>query len=280
MSRRVLAVDLSNQIYRACHAHDGLRDNDGRFTGGLFGFLQSMTKAIERVGATDLVICRDSKPYLRSRDYPEYKQLRKKAADPELKERYLESEPLVLECLRELHVPIWAEPGLECDDLIAALVRRRRNRYEMICAMCGDSDLFQLFDADCFRMYKDAKTPIVTRKDFEKLFPGITCEEFITASAMAGTHNDIEGVPRVGVPTAIKILKGDPAKRREWFALHRAIVERNEKLIRLPHPETPLDKLPALDEKPGFNRHRLYEFLSRYDIQAWGGWAEAFDQVL
>ena len=89
MTRRLLAVDLSNQIYRACHAHNQL-SFDGVFTGGLYGFMQSVSKAIEVSRATDLLVCRDMKPYLRTRDYPEYKALRKKNVDPEMKEMYSE----------------------------------------------------------------------------------------------------------------------------------------------------------------------------------------------
>lgn len=279
MKRRLLAVDLSNQIYRAAHAHNQL-SFDGVFTGGLYGFMQSVSKAIEVSGATDLLVCMDMKPYKRSLAYPTYKLLRKTAVDPEMKEMYNDSLPLILDLLDVIGVPTWGIPGFECDDLIACVTRRLRHRFEIICAMSGDSDLFQLFDVPGFRMYKDAKQPLVDAKKFGQLHNWITTEEFILASAMAGTHNEIEGVKGVGLITAIKILK-DPVKLRAFRHTHEELIERNLGLIRLPHIELPHEPIPLIRERGRIDHTRaLYKFCGRYNIQTMPWVTRAFDSVL
>src|SRR6188768_1899383 len=108
--RVLLCVDLSYQCYRASAANPHLTSRRV-FTGGLYGFLMTMGKMIRETRATDVAFCQDVKPYLRSKTYPEYKQLRKKAADEELLERHKESMPMILECLQICGVKPWGVPG-------------------------------------------------------------------------------------------------------------------------------------------------------------------------
>lgn len=279
MSRRLLTVDLSNQVYRACHAHDQLTF-EGQFTGGLYGFMQSVSKAIEVAGATDLLVCQDRKPYRRSLVYPQYKLLRKTTQDPEMRDMYDESLPQILKLLDVLGVPTWAVDGFECDDLIADVSRRLRHRFESVCAMSSDSDLHQLFGSRGFRIYKNGKTKLVDQREFGMLYNHITPDEFVLASAMAGTHNEIEGVKGVGIVTAIKIIK-DPVKLRSFRATHAELIERNLALIRLPHPDLPRLPIPLLEHKGQTDHTReLYRYCAQYNIQVQPWVTHAFDQVL
>ena len=278
-SRRLLTVDLSNQIYRACHAHNMLQSVSGKFTGGLFGFLQSVSKAIEVSGATDILVCRDMKPYLRSETYPQYKQLRKKTADPELRAMHDETAPLLDELFDSIGVPCWGIKGFECDDLIAASAIRLRHRFERVVAMTNDSDTFQLFDLPGFRVYKRAEVPLVDQAAFYKAYGGITTEQFILSSALQGTHNDIEGIPGVGPVTALKIIK-DPVLLRAKRAQFGELIDRNIALIRLPHPAMPSVPVPFRDRGLRLNLNPLYGLCSRYDIKVVPAWVRALEQVL
>lgn len=282
MSRRLLAVDLSNQIYRAAHAHSMLQ-SDGLFTGGLFGFIQTVAAAIEKSGATDLLVCRDEKPYRRSLIYPDYKKLRKSAQDPELKERYDASLPLIEDFLDILDIPYWGRPGFECDDLIGYCSRRllspmRRACFEAVVGMSNDSDLFQLFDLPGFRIYKDAKQPLLTRETTLGR-NSINGEDFILCSALQGTHNEIAGILGIGPVNALKIIK-DAAKLRKYRGEHGALIDRNIELIRLPHPEFGQPEIPFKRRRTGLNPRTLYKFCARFDIDPQSNWVKAFDQVL
>lgn len=275
MRRVLLTVDLSYQIYRAAASHPGLTASGGEYTGGVYGFAMSLAKAIRETGATDCVACADSKPYLRSRDYPEYKQVRKTAMDPELRRLYDESEPLVLDLLRVVGIPVWGVPGFESDDLSASVVRRHACRYARIYAASNDSDLNQLLDAPSFAVYRDSLRTATTAASL-LASTGLSPAQFMLASALQGTHNDIEGIKGVGAKTAAKVVR-DPSLLRHYRAAHGAVIDRNLALIRLPHPELPRQAVPA--RTGPFNVRALYRWCSRLDIDTTLSMVNSFEQI-
>lgn len=274
--RVLLTIDLSWAIYRAAAAHPQLSSTDGTFTGGVYGFIQSLQKAIRETGATHVVACTDSKPYRRSVQYPEYKQLRKSAADPELKRMYDESEPLVRALLVMVGVPVCGVPGFEADDIAAHLHRRNRSRFQKLFANANDSDLYQLLEIDHFACYKESIQTIVTAATLKKKM-GLTPAEFMLASALQGTHNDIEGIPGVG-PIKSKNAVLDPSEMRKYRESHGHIIDRNLSLITLPHPEFPAGL--GLPQRTGrFNQRTLYRWLARLDIDTQLPMVNAFEQI-
>lgn len=157
MSRpTLLVVDLSNQVYKAVASHQGLTSKRV-FTGGLYGFLVSLCVAIKETHAHEVVIGGDSRPYIRSRDYPMYKKLRAKDPDDPILKAFQQSMGLVKDLCVELGLPIWMVPGFEYDDLIAHCIMKYRHRYGKIVAMSNDSDLYQLLWAKNFSIYKGKK---------------------------------------------------------------------------------------------------------------------------
>lgn len=271
----LLTVDLSYQCYRAAAAHPTLTWMD-TFTGGLYGFMATLAKTIRETSATHVVGCVDSKPYLRSRDYPEYKQLRKKTRDDDLYELYLETEPLVHDLLRELGVPVWAVAGFEADDLAAHAVRHASSRWSRIYAASNDSDLYQLLTVPNFAVFKDERGTAVDAAALRARF-AMSPEEFMLASALQGTHNDIAGIAGVGVKTAAKIVK-DPALLRRYRDSHGAVIDRNLALIKLPHPEFP--RSSRLPGRTGpFDARRLYRWAGKYGIEVTGSMVSSFEQV-
>jgi DNA polymerase-1 len=271
----LLAVDLSYQVYRAAAAYPMLTSGD-TFTGGLYGFLAIWAKTMRESRATHVVFCQDRKPYLRSLTYPDYKQLRKKNADDELLQRHKESMGLVLDLLHSLGLPVWGMQGYESDDLIAHVVRRYAAFFDYIYAHSNDSDLFQLLTVENFGIYhKDAKD-VMTRKLLMETLE-VTPDEYMLATALTGTHNDIEGIHRVGIKTALKALR-DPSLMRIYREKHAAVIDRNLELIRLPHPDFPAEaRLPSY--RGGFDDRQLYRLLGRYDIDCTASMLAAFEQI-
>lgn len=272
--RVLLAVDVSYQTYRAAAAHPGLTSRRA-FTGGLFGFFTTIAKMIRETRATDIVFCTDSRPYVRSNTYPEYKQLRKATRDEELYERAKESMELVMQALTTARMPVWTVRGFESDDLIGHAVCRYRCRYDLIYAGSNDSDLYQLLVYERFRVYRQSITDVVTRASLLKK-TGLTPDQFMLASALQGTHNDIAGIAGVGVKTAARAVQ-DPGLLRKYMDTHRALVERNLALIKLPHAALPADtRMPA---SRGMDLRELWRVLSHYDIDVTGAMQNSFDQV-
>jgi 5'-3' exonuclease len=275
MTRILLCEDMSYQVYRASAAHPMLTSRR-TFTGGLYGFLTTFAKTVRETRATDVVFCQDVKPYLRSRDYPEYKLLRKKNADDELLKMYQSSMALVLELLGLLGFTPWGIPGFESDDLIAHAARKYRHRFTEIYAGSNDSDLYQLFTLPNFHVYRDGIANLMDGRALMKN-SGFTPDQFMLASAIQGTHNDIAGLPGVGPVTARRAVT-EPAVMRKMREKGAAIIDRNLALIKLPHPEFPheaaLPVAPTRFDARAFNR-----FLSVYDIDVTATMERAFQQL-
>lgn len=274
--RTLLAVDLSYQCYRAASAHGQLRSIDGEFTGGLFGFMVTVAKIIRECGADQMVVCEDVKPYRRSLMYPEYKQLRAKDQDEELREKYLITVGQVKAMLKVVGVPVMAYPGFESDDCIGHIVSQHRHRYRAIYAASNDSDLYALFNCPWFKVWRKGPEDVM---DYWKLLEetGLEPDEFSLATALTGTHNDIEGIDRVGLKTAAKAVK-NPGILRQYYDKHGAMIERNKALIKLPHADFPRDA-PVPRPHKSFDARELYRWCAKYDINVTTSVVNAFEQV-
>jgi 5'-3' exonuclease len=266
---------MSYQVYRASAAFKML--TSGRtFTGGLYGFLITLAKTVRETQANRIVLCQDCKPYKRSETYPEYKLLRKKNQDSDLLDLYKESMPMVLDAMADFGFPIWGIPGFESDDLMGHIVRQHRSRFSMIYAASNDSDLWQLLDCDWFRVFSDSLKSMMSRELLMKKF-GLTPAEFMLATALSGTHNDIAGIDNVGPGRSRAAIK-DPALMRKYRDGHNALIERNLELIRLPHALFPKDE-PIPPRMKNFNARALYKWCGRYDIEVTKSMLDAFEQL-
>lgn len=277
MAKNLLAVDLSYQSYRATAAHPNLT-SDGVFTGGLFGFFQSVSKMIRESNATAAVICVDSKPYRRSEQFPEYKQWRKTNRDDKLLALHKETMTLLRDILPALGLPLWEVPGFESDDLIGHAVQKYRHRYDRIVAASNDSDLFQLLYADNFYVLRESEWSSAWTRERLAQKKGLTPDQYMLMTAIMGTHNDLPGIHGVGEVGATKAVL-EPGKLRALRDKHADIIDRNLKLIRLPHPEFPWEtRIPRATGQ--FDARQLYRALGRYDVQVTASMVAALEQVL
>lgn len=269
MSRRLLLVDLSNQVYKATSSHQGLTSGDV-FTGGLFGFIVGLASAIKELRINHCVVAMDASPYRRSIDYPDYKKLRKKKEKTEHDELMLmafrQSMKLAQDFCDVANLPLWRLDGFEFDDLCAHAVRKYGRRYGQIIGWTNDSDLFQLFDCPNFMIYKGKRQGgLYGRKQFDVEFKGLLPQEVPLFLSMTGTHNDIAGITNVGPTKALRALR-EPGYMRTLRESYGHIIDRNRPLIKLPHPEFPFDEdLPQPGR--GYRPRELYKFCSRYDIE-------------
>jgi 5'-3' exonuclease len=271
----LLAVDLSYQVYRAAAAHP-LLTSGPTFTGGLYGFLTTLAKQIRETGATRVVCCRDMKPYRRSVLWPDYKLIRKKQVNDELLKAFQQSMLLVLECLPVLGVPTMAYDGFESDDCIGWIAKTQRARFSAIYAASNDSDLYQLLRYPNFKVLRKDLADLVTVQNLAAGPLGMTPEEFMLASALQGTHNDVAGIPKIGPVSAYKAVK-DPALMRTLRERWAPMIDRNLELIKLPHEEFPTDaRLPAM---LSFDQRALYRFCGRFEIEVTKSMVDSFHQV-
>jgi hypothetical protein len=106
---------------------------------------------------------------------------------------------------------------------------------------------------------------------------GVTPAEFMLATALSGTHNDIAGIPNVGPGRSLAALK-DPSLMRKYRDGHGDLIERNLGLIQLPHPLFPKDE-PIPPRMKNFNARALYRWCGRYDIEVTKSMLDAFEQL-
>ena len=275
MPKILLCVDLSYQVYRATAANPMLSSGNV-FTGGLYGFMTTFAKTVRETRATAVVFCQDVKPYLRSKTYPEYKQLRKKKLDDELRQRFQLSMGLVVDVLIELGYEPFGVSGFESDDVIAHIAGKYRGRFDHIYAASNDSDLFQLLKYPNFSIYTKDIANCVNGTSLVKN-TGLTPDQFMLMTALTGTHNDIAGIQGVGPVTAKKAVL-DQSCMRVQRDKHAAVIDRNLELIKLPHAEFPYDlTLPRQPKE--FNPRSLYKLLGRLDIDCTNSMVSAFEQL-
>jgi DNA polymerase-1 len=277
VARNLLAVDLSYQSYRAASSHPKLTSQEGVFTGGLYGFLVTLAKIIRDTEATHVVITEDRKPYKRSEFYPQYKMIRKSTSDPELKAKADLTKQQVMEVMECIGIPVVGVPGYESDDIIGHYARHYRYRFNTIYAGSNDSDLFQLLDPEHrFRIYRKDESDVWTYAGVQKAY-GLTPEQYILATALRGTHNDVEGIPQVGEKTSFAAVT-TPGKMRTYYERYGELIARNLKLIKLPYDGFP-DEAVKLPSAGQFRARALYRCCAKYDIAVTKNMLDSFEKV-
>jgi DNA polymerase-1 len=277
-ARVLLIVDFKNVVYRSVSMHDALF-HARVFTGGLYGFIAGVLRAVRDVGATRVVVATDSPPYVRRTQFDGYKGDRKQRPDDDpMLLKGAQSMKLIRELLALLNVPLWALDGFEYDDLCAWAVRTLSPRFDRVVAMTNDSDLFQLFDVDNFAVHRGAAKGVYGRKEFVAEYGDISAAQWVDVLSMTGTHNAVPGIGGIGPKTAMRALH-DPALLRDIMSKHAATIKRNRALITLPHASLPSDPGHRV-ARHTIDLRRFDSFCARYAIRPTARMLEALDDLM
>jgi len=267
-------IDFNNLLLRGYSVHEHL-SFAGKSTGGLYGFVTQFATLLSSHPTTDIIVCSASKPYLRSKIFPEYKLKRKKSQDPDKGKKLGQNSKMVEEFLALLGVKLWEEKGMEADDLIAAACDDYTDSFDRIIVASNDDDMYQLFRHDniFFKSKKANKgTGVYGYDDFIEEYDGMSLRDWMRILYMAGTHNELPGIRGIGRKTAMKIIAEGTYRRT--YKEHKKILDLHKKLIRLPF----LDNLdvPFSATGPGFKERELMKFLAGYGIEYTGKMKYAF----
>jgi 5'-3' exonuclease len=104
MTRVLLVVDVKNQVYKATATHLGLFHRR-TFTGGVFGVMSALFRAIIVAQATHVVFATDAPPYVRKAFFDGYKSTRKKDPDDDLVKKVGATIPLLRSFLDRMSIP-------------------------------------------------------------------------------------------------------------------------------------------------------------------------------
>lgn len=259
---RLVVLDMSFALKTSIAVHPDFT-HEGLYTGGFFGFVKQLCSCVITLKADSIIICKDTPPYARKKRYPEYKINRIKEKDPEILRKYKESKEQIQELLSYTNIPVWEVKGAEADDLIAQVVINKHNDYDKVVVKSSDGDLKQLFTFPNFYMQK--KTGSYGRKDFEKEYPGLEPADMVMLDALIGTHNNVTGIPKVGIKTAMKIIT-DPKKYKDLLDENDVLIKRNMNLIEIPdhtieYPEVP--EIPLVS----FQSRKIVKLFDRLGVK-------------
>ncbi|MFO0568573.1 MAG: 5'-3' exonuclease H3TH domain-containing protein [Polyangiaceae bacterium] len=194
-------VDLSSYLLRAYHAIAPLSSPGGEPTNATFGTVTMLERLVRERRPALLAIAMDSgRDTFRREIYPEYKAARPPAPD-DLKVQFGRCQ----EIIEAFAIPVLKQPGVEADDLIAALVREARAHSLRVVIVATDKDLMQLVGPDVV-MWDTMRDRVFGTPEVEERF-GVRVDQVRDLLALMGdTSDNVPGVPHVGPKTARDLL--------------------------------------------------------------------------
>jgi DNA polymerase-1 len=278
----ILICDGNAICHRSIHTTGELKYN-GEFTGIKYGFFSQLYMILQKYKPENICFVWDSRSSKRKEIYPSYKEKRSQKKKEQTKEEKIfygkcfeQFDELYEEILPKIGIKNnYKVKGLEGDDLIASICLNNKGRKVIA---TSDNDMYQLLNNETV-IYDIRKKKEFTKDDFFKEYE-IDATEWVNIKCMAGCSSDeVEGIDRVGIDTAIKYLK---KQLKEKSKIYQRIVsdksieicDRNIKLVKLPFEGTP--KIKVEKNKVNFNELKsvflengFYSFYEREKFNEW-----------
>lgn len=203
---KILLLDANALVHRSYHALPPLSTPAGEQVNAVYGFAAALLKAIKDEKPEYAVACFDAgKETFRNEIYDGYKAHRKES-DQALTLQF----PRVRQIVEVLNMPLFAQKGVEADDLIGSLSVIAAKQGLQAVIVTGDNDALQLVnDSTCVYSLRRGVTDTLTynrKAVYERL--GIFPEQVIDYKALAGDSSDnIPGAPGIGPKTATDLLQ-------------------------------------------------------------------------
>ena len=203
---KLLVIDGNSILNRAYYGVRLLSTKDGRFTNGIYGFLNIFLSLLGTYEPDSVAIAFDLKaPTFRHKMYSEYKAGRK-PAPRELVEQFA---PLK-ELLTALGYTVVEREGYEADDILGTLSANCKEG-DFCYIATGDRDSLQLVSENVNVVLASTKAgqPVSTLYDIEKIKEEykVTPKQLIDIKAIQGDSSDnIPGVQGIGPKGAIDLI--------------------------------------------------------------------------
>ena len=207
MAEKIMLIDGNSIVNRAFYGVPLLTNGEGRYTNGVYGFLNILFKLLDEEQPDYLAVAFDlHAPTFRHRTFDGYKGTRKGMPE-ELREQM----PLLKEVLQAMHIPIFEQEGFEADDILGTLSALAEKNGIVPVVVSGDRDLLQLAGETLKVRIPKTKGGRTETEDYYaadvQAKYGVTPDEFIDMKALMGyTSDNIPGVPGIGEKTAAKII--------------------------------------------------------------------------
>lgn len=207
MAEKIMLIDGNSIVNRAFYGVPLLTNGEGRYTNGVYGFLNILFKLLDEEQPDYLAVAFDlHAPTFRHRTFDGYKGTRKGMPE-ELREQM----PLLKEVLQAMHIPIFEQEGFEADDILGTLSALAEKNGIVPVVVSWDRDLLQLAGETLKVRIPKTKGGRTETEDYYaadvQAKYGVTPAEFIDMKALMGdTSDNIPGVPGIGEKTAAKII--------------------------------------------------------------------------
>lgn len=249
---RILLIDTSSVLHAAKYGISNPLKHKDKDKFIIYGFLLKLQMLMRNVNPTLTVFANDTrlKDSFRKKIYPAYKEKRHENKTPE----DIKLEELVypqFEIVKEYIIPSlgfrnnYSEKGLEADDIIGSVCKSYCT--DEIVIVTTDKDMYQLLSSTTC-IYNPQKNRYYTLKDFRNEYD-IEPKMWKRVKAISGCASDnVTGVPGVGEKGVLQYLKGRlPMHYKKYQDIEsrtgKDIINRNKKLVILPHRRTPKYKL-------------------------------------
>ena len=204
---KLLVLDGNSIVNRAFYGIKLLTTNDGRFTNGIFGFLNILFSLREHYNPEAVAIAFDvHAPTFRHEIYKEYKGNRKG-----MPEELAQQMPVLKQLLTAMGYKLIECAGWEADDIIGTLAKNCKDG-DFCYIATGDRDSLQLVDEKVNVLLaapKAGKTETIVY-DIDKIIEdkGVEPLRLIEVKALMGdTSDNIPGVQGIGEKTATDLIK-------------------------------------------------------------------------
>ena len=285
-----VVFDFSWLAYRALYSMGGLSFDDMP-TGVVFGVLEAIRTvcADEKIRSNKVAIMLDSRRNVRKKQFPEYKSKRSDITEEEKEERkkmYEQMDILTEDFLPACGFLLYKQKGMESDDLLAMAAQQLSKDGQDVVIVTADGDLYQCISDNVY-WYNPSRNLFYSQESFRKK-KGIEANRWGEMKMVAGCPGDgVPGVPKVGEKTAIKYLLGTLPKHYKTYQRiiseeGQKIIERNKKLVILPHLDTKkLEfRIPEYESDVFVDKCKKYGFYSFIDEKRKKNWEMIFGDKL
>ena len=204
---KILVIDGNSILNRAYYGIRLLTTKDGKYTNGIFGFMNVLLNLLEEHKPDSVAVAFDvHHPTFRHEMYEEYKGTRK-PAPMELIEQF----PTLKELLALLGIAVVEKPGYEADDILGTL-SNACTKDDFCYVVTGDRDSLQLVRDNVNVLLATTKmgkseTVVYDRAKIKEVY-GVTPEELIDIKAIQGdTSDNIPGVAGIGEKGAQELIQ-------------------------------------------------------------------------
>lgn len=276
MAEKLILIDTLGILYRGHYAMTGrpLMGRDGTVTSGLSHLLTELVRVTgENPGALIAAVGDAPAPTFRSEIYTEYKANR-----PETPEELREQTRLAREIIPLMGIPYIEQPGLEADDIIAALARESDIP---VLVVSPDKDLLQLVsdNVSVLRPGRYGGDPTLVQRGGVEDIMGVPAEKVADLLALMGDSSDnIPGAKGVGAKGAGKLLQEFDSIEDIYSRISlvtsgslRRKLEESEDMVRLSLSLTRLDRPLPLELNTDLSRREpdrdaLFPILERLSL--------------